>query len=225
MTVYISLPEGETKDKIIQAISLCCGIVVADERSADVCISDSKHPLLDTVVVSTQPPESLEDVIDVILPNQTLEYYIMKMKLLHCYVYSKCSPQGFLDEEVYKAQRYNIPLSVILVQIMSKSTSVAQFVYNSAKRQMRVSDRAVFLQPNSLFVLLPYTPIDGAKIFAARLLRRIERTKVKGIAAFPDVIFAVCQVDNQVIDSTDLFFKLEEAVQRAFQEGRKIVVT
>ncbi len=224
MIVYVDLPEGETREKLIQAISLCSGIPTSDENIADIYLGDSVHPLLETVIVSSEPPRSLENVIDVILPNQTLEYYIMKIRLVHCYVYSKCSVQGFLNEELYKSQRYGIPSSVILIQILSDSILATQTVYKYARNQMRISDKVILLQPGSLLVFLPYTSVEGAKIFATRLLRRVERSKVKGLAAFPDVIFSICQVDNQTNDSADLLFRLEQAGQKALQIGRKIVL-
>ncbi|AEH51874.1 nucleotidyl cyclase domain-containing protein [Pseudothermotoga thermarum] len=224
MVVYVKLSESETKRKILQAISLCNAVATVDENIADICISDSLHLLLETVIVSEQPPKSFENVVDVILPDQPIEYYIMKMRMIQCYVYSGCSVSGMLEEEIYKARRHNIPLSAVFVQILSDSTLATQTVYVYAKKLSRISDKVVVLQPSTILVLLPYTSVDGAKVFATRLLRQIERAKIRGLTTFPDVVLSVCQIDDQMSSYEDLILKFEDAVKKAFQSGRKIIL-
>ncbi len=222
MRVYIDLSDEETKQNILQAVSMCCGLAVADEKDADLFVGEKVHPLIDTVIVSKSIPEDLNQIIDVLLPGQSLDYYLMKFKLLYCYVITHCSVESFLDEEIYKSQRYNLPLSIAMVRLVNENELAVRAIYNSAKRQARVSDKIFLYDKNTLIALLPYTQIDGARIFVARLLRHSRRIKIPKHS--PQIVSAICQITPQIADSSELILKLEDALLDAMKKAQQITV-
>lgn len=224
MRVYIDLTDEETKQNILQAVSICCGLAVADEKDADLFVGEQVHPLLDTVIVSRSIPEDLNQVVDVILPKQSLNYYLMKFKLLYCYVMTHCSVEAFLDEEIYKSQRYNIPLSVTMIRLGKEDESAIRMLYSCATKQARISDKIMLYDKNTLIAFLPYTQIDGARIFTSRLLRRSMRIKLPKLAHFPQIVSAICQITPQIVDSSELILKLEDALSQALIKAQQIVV-
>ena len=224
MRVYIDLSDEETKQNLLQAVSMCCGLAVADEKDADLFVGEKVHPLLDTVIVSKSVPENLNQVVDVVLPKQSLDYYIMKFKLLYCYVVTHCSVEAFLDEEIYKSQRYDIPLSIAMVRLGKEDELAVRTLYSCAKRQARASDKVMLYDKNTLITFLPYTQIEGARIFVGRLLRHSRRIKLPKSTHFPQVVSAICQVTTQVADSSELILKLEDALSNALIKAQQIVV-
>lgn len=224
MRVYIDLSDEETKQNILRAVSMCCGLAVADEKDADLFVGEAVHPLLDTVIVSEAVPENLNQVVDVILPKQSLDYYLMKFKLLYCYVITSCSIEAFLDEEIYKSQRYNIPLSVSMIKIDKGDEVAIRTLYSCAKKQARTSDKVMLYDKSTLVVFLPYTQIDGAKVFVSRLIRRSRRIKLPKLSHFPQIISAICQITPQISDSSELIVKLENALTEALIKAQQIVI-
>lgn len=222
--MYIDLSDEQTKEKILQAVSMCCGLAVADEKDADLFVSEKVHPLIDSVVVSESVPQDLSQTVDVLLPKQSLDYYLMKFKLLHCYVVTHCSIEAFLDEEIYNSQRYKVPLSVAMVRLGNQDELAVRTLYGCAKKQARASDRIFLYDKSTLIAFLPYTQIDGARVFVARLLRRSRRIKIPKLAHFPQAVSAVCQITPQIADSSELILRLEDALSEALMKAQQIVV-
>lgn len=223
MRVYVDIVDEKTKANIFHAIGMCCGVAVADEKDADLYVGEKAHPFLDSVIVTNHIPDDLDQVVDVILPGQELDYYLMKFKLMYCYVLTRCSIETFLDEEIYKSQRYNIPLSIAMVKVCSDEEFTTRALYNNAKKQARTSDRIVLYDKNTLIAILPYAGLDGAKVFVGRLIRRAKRIKLPKTSHFPDVIASICQITNEITDASDLLLRLEETAKDAVLAGQRIV--
>lgn len=223
MRVYVDLSDGQTKEMVLQAVGMCCGLVVADERDADIFVGEKVHPLIDSVLVSDVVPQDLTQILDIMLPGQTFEYYLMKFRLLHCYVLTHCSVESFLDEEIYRSQRYNIPLSVAMIKLSEENDCAIRALYSDAARLTRTSDKVLLYDKNTLIAILPYTPADGAKVFLSRLLRHTHRMKLPKLARFPEVISAFCQITPQIIDSSDLILKLEDGINQGMIKAQRIV--
>ncbi|WP_461791089.1 hypothetical protein [Pseudothermotoga sp.] len=219
MRVYVELSDKDTEEKIRSAILTCGGVVVARQIDADIFVGETVHPFLGTVLVSTEVPADLTGVIDVILPSQALEYYRMKFKMISCYVSYKLGLEDFLNEEMYKSQSYGFPLSVLMAHLSNFDVQFLQRIYSIFKRQARESDR-FFIFNESIVAVLPYTNLDGAKVFARRLLRR-SRTLSFGERT-PELVVSVSQASSED-DAFDLLGKLEEGVKKAIQTGQRIV--
>ncbi|MGJ8454213.1 hypothetical protein ACSFC1_02775 [Pseudothermotoga sp. U03pept] len=224
MRVYVDLSDGQTKERVLQAVGMCCGLAVADEKDADLFVGDRVHPLLDSVLVSDDIPQDLSQVIDVLLPGQSLDYYLMKFRLLHCYALTHCNVETFLDEEIYRSQRYNIPLSVAMVRVYQENEYVIRALYNSSARLTRTSDKVLLYDKVTLIAVLPYTSAEGARVFVSRLHRHMNRVKIPKLTSSPEVISAVCQITPQIIDSSDLILRLEDGLNQAVTKGQRIVV-
>ncbi|MEJ5230141.1 MAG: hypothetical protein WHT65_09085 [Pseudothermotoga sp.] len=223
MRVYVDLSDRQTKERVLQAVGMCCGLAVADERDADIFVGEKAHPLIDSVLVSDVVPQDLNQIIDVMLPGQSLDYYLMKFRLLHCYALTHCSVESFLDEEIYRSQRYNIPLSIAMIRLSEENEYAIRALYSDAVKLTRASDKVLLYDKNTLIVILPYTPADGAKVFLSRLLRHIQRIKLPKLAHFPEAISAFCQITPQIIDSSDLILKLEDGISQAVIKAQRIV--
>ncbi|KAF2958953.1 hypothetical protein AS159_04645 [Thermotoga sp. Ku-13t] len=220
MRAYVELSDKDSEEKIRSAILMSGGVAVARQIDADIFVGETVHPFLDTVLVSSEVPADLAGVIDVVLPSQTLEYYRMKFKMISCYVSYKLGLEDFLNEEIYKSQRYGFPLSVLMARLSNFDVQFLQRIYSIFKRQARESDR-FFIFNESIVAVLPYTNLGGAKVFARRLLRRSRSLSFGGRT--PELVLSVSQASSED-DAFDLLGKLEEAIKKAIQSGQRIVV-
>ncbi|MEN3008339.1 hypothetical protein [Pseudothermotoga sp.] len=221
MRAYVDFSDRDTFDKICSAIFLSGGVVVSREIDADFFVGEKVHPFLKTVLVSSSVPEDLSNVIDVILPSQSLQYYLKKFSLIFCHFVHGMGLEDFLDEEIYKSHRYNFPLCVILLRLVNSNTHLLQRIYCVLKNQARESDKIFVYDAATIIIVLPYTDLDGAKIFARRILRRSRMISLGG--KIPEIVVSVTQTTSDS-DSIELLAKLEEFVKKAFETGQRLIV-
>ncbi|WP_448524228.1 hypothetical protein [Pseudothermotoga sp.] len=219
MRVYVELSDKDTFEKLCSAISLSGGVVVARQIDADLFVGERIHPFLDTVLVSNEVPEDLDGVVDVLLPSRSLEYYLLKFRMIFYSMAYGIGLEDFLNEEIYKSHRYNFPLSVLMARLVNFDVHFLQRIYNVFKSEARESDK-LFVHNNSIIVVLPYTDLEGAKVFAKRVLRRSRTISCSGKT--PELVISVAQVswDDEAFD---LLGKLELIIERAVQTGQRIV--
>lgn len=220
MRVYVELSDKDTFEKLCSAISLSGGVVVARQIDADLFVGEKIHPFLDTVLVSNEVPEDLNGLVDVLLPSRSLEYYLLKFRMIFYSLAYGVSLENFLNEEIYKSHRYNFSLSVLMARLMNFDVQFLQRVYNVFKAQARESDK-LFLRNNSIITVLPYTTLNGARIFAKRILRRSKSINCGGKT--PEIVISIAQASGED-EAVDLLYKLEYTIERAIQYGQRIVV-
>jgi len=220
MRVYVELSDKDTFEKLCSAISLSGGVVVARQIDADLFVGERIHPFLDTVLVSNEVPEDLDGVIDVLLPSRSLEYYLLKFRMIFYSLAYGVSLEDFLNEEIYKSHRYNFPLSVLMARLVNFDVHFLERIYNVFKTQARESDK-LFVHDSSIIGVLPYTDLEGAKVFAKRVLRRSRTVNYSGKT--PELVISVAQVSRDD-EAFDLLGKLEFIIERAIQTGQRIVL-
>lgn len=220
MRVYVELADKDTAEKICTAVSLSGGVVVARQIDADLYVGEKVHPFLETVLISSTVPADLTGIIDILLPSQSLEYYLMKFKLICHYSVYSLGLEDFLNEEIYKSRRYSFPLSILMTRVMNSTEELLPRIYSIFKSQARESDK-LFIHDKSIIMVLPYTNLDGAKIFARRLLRRSKTVNYAGKT--PEIVISIAQSSGDD-DAIELLEKLEYSVSKAIQTGQRISI-
>lgn len=220
MRVYVELSDKDTFEKLCSAISLSGGVVVARQIDADLFVGEKIHSFLGTVLIANEVPEDLTGVIDVLLPSRSLEYYLLKFRMIFYSLAYGVSLEDFLNEEIYKSHRYNVPLSVLMARLVNFDVHFLERIYNVFKTQARESDK-LFVHDSSIIGVLPYTDLEGAKVFAKRVLRRSRTINYSGKT--PELVISVAQVSRDD-EAFDLLGKLEFIIERAIQTGQRIVL-
>lgn len=220
MKVYVEFSDGDIFEKLCSAIFLSGGVVVAREIDADLFVGEKVHPFLSTVLVSNNVPEDLSSVVDILLPVRSLQYYLKKFDLIFCYFTYGTNLEDFLNEEIYKSHRYGFPLCVLLLRLINSDTHLLQKLYCTLKNQARESDKLFVHDNDSIVAILPYTTLEGARIFARRVLRRSKTTSWVG--KNPEIVASVTQVAADA-DASETLSKLEEFAKKAFESGQRLI--
>ncbi len=100
--------------------------------------------------------------------------------------------RGFFREleiEVERARRFNLPLSVLVIRIanmaemrsvygVSGIRSIIKAVSEQIDQIIRSVDKKGLIDTDTIALILPQTPGDGAKVVAEKIHRAVERVKV-----------------------------------------------
>ena len=198
MRVLVELKDEDTQKTIHKAIALLGGISVVSFSDADLYVGEKEHPLIPSVLVSDTVPTNPDGYIDVIRPKQSFAYYMMKFKLLSCYLLTSCGVENYLDEEIFKSQRYGVPLTLTLVHVEEDREIILEAlsrIYSTMRKLVRSSDKICLLDDQNIISIMPFTPLKGGVAYSRRLLRHIIRIRTPQKAnRFPNVFMSVCQI-------------------------------
>ncbi len=137
-----------------------------------------------------------------------------------------------IEEEVERAQRYNVPLSVIMFDIDSfkkindtfghaTGDEVLKKLTEIIENNLRKSDKLFRVGGEEFVVTLPNTDIDKAKIVAEKLRKAVCKTHF-GKTGRITISIGVTQVTED--DDVDtLITRVDEALYRAKNNGRNRV--
>ncbi|NND33998.1 MAG: GGDEF domain-containing protein [Saprospiraceae bacterium] len=147
-----------------------------------------------------------------------------------------------LDEEISRAKRYNLPLSILLIDIdhfkqindtygHAIGDELLSHLGKILTNTIRNSDVAARYGGDELLILAQNTPASSAGILGERLRQHVESNKLvssgkanqqKEIHA--TVSIGVAGLDPEVTDSKGLIQCADEALYMAKQEGRNCVI-
>jgi len=197
MRVLVELKDEDTQKTIHKAIALLGGISVVSFSDADLYVGEKEHPLIPSVLVSDTVPTNPDGYIDVIRPKQSFAYYMMKFKLLSCYLLTSCGVENYLDEEIFKSQRYGVPLTLTLVHVEEDREIILEAlsrIYSTMRKLVRSSDKICLLDDQNIISIMPFTPLKGGVAYSRRLLRHIIRIRTPQKAnRFPNVFMSVAK--------------------------------
>src|SRR5437870_3502106 len=88
-----------------------------------------------------------------------------------------------LDDEIYRAERYSIPLCLLVAQLPADAVDVARRIVDFAASLRRID--LLMIQPALCRVCLPHTDRSGAEYVRRRLQQALPEADVS-IVAFPD---------------------------------------
>jgi diguanylate cyclase (GGDEF)-like protein len=142
--------------------------------------------------------------------------------------------QEVLDEEMYRAKRYKMPLTLLMLDLdhFKKINDtfghlagdyILREVAELLQKSMRKSDTAARYGGEEFAVLLPETPQEGAFILAERLREKLATTE---FTYGEQTVFATMSVGiaaySPKVDSSnaDLIKKADRALYRAKESGR-----
>lgn len=228
MRVLVELKDEDTQKTIHKAIALLGGISVVSFSDADLYVGEKEHPLIPSVLVSDTVPTNPDGYIDVIRPKQSFAYYVMKFKLLSCYLLASCGVENYLDEEIFKSQRYGVPLTLTLVHVEEDREIILEAlsrIYSTMRKLVRSSDKICLLDDQNIISIMPFTPLKGGVAYSRRLLRHIIRIKTPQKAnRFPNVFMSVCQISQDIYGSDEAIAKLEFGIQDGIRRSKRISI-
>lgn len=148
-----------------------------------------------------------------------------------------------MDEEINRAQRYDLPLSVLLIDIDNfkqvndtcghqVGDSLLIHLSNLLTSQTRDSDVVSRYGGDELLILTPSTTAASAALLAERLRQKVETDQLKMSSSdqrnqhIPvTVSIGIASLGPEVDDTENLIKHADEALYRAKQEGRNRVIT
>lgn len=143
--------------------------------------------------------------------------------------------QQAMDDELYRAQRFEKPLSVMLVDIdFFKKVNdthghlVGDFVLKEVAKQMkklvRQSDFVARYGGEEFALILPETAISGGKVIGQRIRRGVEQLEITHenvkIPVTISLGLAGCELESIGHDKTTLLTRCDEALYLAKNNGR-----
>ncbi|MFZ3151473.1 MAG: diguanylate cyclase [Anaerolineaceae bacterium] len=153
------------------------------------------------------------------LLNNLVQYDSETGLLKPQYLYPK------LDDELTRSRRFKHQFSIVMLQVKNgadagikdgKSVEIEQMISKLLVQNSRTRIDTPFLQ-NHFGVILPETNVEGAIVFANRLLEKSAQVSLHniqvGISTFP----------NDAITTEELVKNCEAALQKAQMSGRAIV--
>ncbi len=144
-----------------------------------------------------------------------------------------------LREELERAKRHKLPLSLLLMDIdnfkqvndlygHTTGDVILGEIGRVLQERVRVSDLAARYGGDELAVLLPNTRQDGAALIAERIRSAMERTPVSGVKDVNgDVHFTISTGVGSALENdtgTELLRRTDLALYHAKQKGRNQVV-
>jgi diguanylate cyclase (GGDEF)-like protein len=128
-----------------------------------------------------------------------------------------------LEEEISRALRYSLPLSLLLIRLGSQAKPVGEPTLRMAGRILREKTRspdiAARYDHETLAILLPNTPEDGAFMVAERLRQAIEAGQVGTQARAGVSILAALEHDGK-----ELEHRAELALEKAGENGQNLTM-
>jgi len=146
-----------------------------------------------------------------------------------------------LKEEVMRAQRFNLPLTLLLLDIDNfkeindkyghqAGDSVLGSVGECIQKTVRITDIVARYGGDEILVIAPNTDVPSAGELAERLRQAVGNSPVpvevrtRGLKVRCEVSVGVAGLDRGVTDSLALLSDVDEAMYRAKREGRNRVV-
>jgi diguanylate cyclase (GGDEF)-like protein len=168
--------------------------------------------------------------------NERLEYLAVTDGLTGLYNH-RYFRQRF-EEEFERARRYLLPLSCMIIDVDNfksvndtyghlQGDAVLRTLAACTLQSVRKSDIVARYGGEEIVVIMPQTPIDGARIEAERVRREIEETHFEGIPEERRITVSVgvAEFDQQeMLDSEALIRLADGALYRAKHEGKNKVV-
>jgi len=143
-----------------------------------------------------------------------------------------------LEQEVYRAQRYGIALSLIMFDIdhfkrindnwgHATGDWVLRQIAQETRELLRKTDQAGRYGGEEFVVVLPETDLSEALLLAQRLGQRISETAITPEHDAPMSVTVSMGVAALVVDETgeELIHRADQALYRAKQQGRNRVET
>jgi len=151
--------------------------------------------------------------------------------------YNRRYLNAFLEDELYRCERYNRPMSVIMMDIdyfkeindqygHPFGDKVLQAIASTIHDRMRKSNRFARYGGEEFCIVLPETDAGGAMVFSEKIRGSIEaltlyvdETPVKFTASF-----GVSTYTDEIKDVATIIKKSDEALYKAKQAGRNRTV-
>ena len=148
-----------------------------------------------------------------------------------------------MDDEIKRALRYDLPLSVLLIDIDNfklvndtcghqVGDSLLIYLSKLLINQIRDSDVVSRYGGDELLILTPSTSVTSAAILAERLRKKVETDQFEMSNADQPiqdfrvtVSIGIAGLDPETVDTETLIKHADEALYRAKQEGRNRVIT
>ena len=92
-----------------------------------------------------------------------------------------------VEEEIYRALRYEIPGSIVVVRLLGISRQSARALHEFGTSRLRRLDFGGLLGTGDYAICLPHTPKSGAAVLAGRLAEHLgEYSSAIVYVAFPE---------------------------------------
>lgn len=147
-------------------------------------------------------------------------------------LYNRHFLESIMEGEFGRAERYKIPLSVILLDLdyfkrvndnwgHPVGDTVLKLTADIVKENIRKSDFAIRIGGEEFLILMPNTDLKGAAVTAEKLRLKIEKTSHPIIGSFT-ASFGVAE-RNIGEKYQNLYHRVDEALYKAKENGRNAV--
>lgn len=170
--------------------------------------------------------------------NNKSELYIRSITDPLTGLYNRAHFEFRLKEDLKVSKRYKRPFSALMIEIdyffQISETSGSQLTYHLLQGVAKTIEKAVRLDVDlpsrysvdTMVVLLPETPSEGALILAERIRQRVNQLhKIIGIENFPQISVSVgvTSLEDKDETSDDFMSKMKQAIDQAKSSGRNAV--
>ena len=148
-------------------------------------------------------------------------------------LYNRHFLNRIIENEIKRAQRYEIPLSVYLMDLdhfkivndkwgHPVGDTVLKMAADILMSCTRMSDYIIRIGGEEFVVLMPYTNLEGARLAAEKVRLEIE-SRVHPVVGKFTASFGVAEMKNEE-DYHDLYKRMDDALYEAKETGRNRVV-